>query len=110
MVSQSLVSRLAPSGSDTATTGSSSWPAAISSEPPPMSSSSSRPEDQPNQRRAARKVSLDSSVPGRTWMRTLVSASIQASSSSPFAASRTADVANASSSCTPLSSAISSAS
>ena len=71
--SQSLVSRPAPSGSETATPGSSSTPAAISSEPPPMSSISSRPDDQPNQRRAARNVSRDSSAPGSTRMSTRVS-------------------------------------
>ena len=85
-------------------------PAAISSEPPPMSSMSTLPEDQPNQRRAARNVSRASSWPDSTWMCAPVSSRISASTSSPLAASRTAEVANASSSSTPLSSAICSAS
>ena len=55
----------APSGSDCATSGASSEPTAISSEPPPMSKTASRPEDQPNQRRTARKVSRASSSPGQ---------------------------------------------
>ena len=75
-----------------------------------MSSISSRPDDQPNQRRAARKVSRDSSWPGSTLMSTWVCDSIQARISSPLSASRTADVANAISSCAPLSSARRSAS
>ena len=110
LVSQSRVSRLAPSGSEMATSGSSSTPSAISSDPPPMSRISSLPEDQPNQRRAARNVSRASSWPDRTWMCASLSSRIWASTSSALAASRTAEVANASSSSTPLSSAIWSAS
>ena len=108
--SQSLVSRAAPSGSEIATSGSSSRPAAISSDPPPMSSMSTRPEDQPNQRRQARKVSRASSSPVSTLIATPVPSWTEASTSSPLAASRTAEVAKASSSSTPLSSAICSAS
>ena len=55
-----------PRGSDQATSGDSSSPPAISSEPPPMSKTARRPEDQPNQRRTARKVSRASSSPGST--------------------------------------------
>src|SRR5437868_6748342 len=55
-LNQSRVSRPAPSGSEKAASGSSSIPTAISSEPPPMSTTSNRPDDQPNQRRTARKV------------------------------------------------------
>jgi hypothetical protein len=64
--------RATPRGSETAPSGTASCPAAISSEPPPMSSSS-RPGDQPNQRRAARKVRRASSGPGSTLMATLSS-------------------------------------
>jgi len=56
LVNESRVSRPAPSGSDSATSGSSSRPAASSSDPPPMSTTSRRPADQPNHRRAARNV------------------------------------------------------
>ena len=66
------MSRAAPSGSEIATSGSSSMPAAISRDPPPMSSMSTRPEDQPNQRRQARKVSRASSSPGSTLIATPV--------------------------------------
>ena len=107
-LSQSLVSRAAPNGSEMATSGSSSMPAAISSDPPPMSSINSRPEDQPNQRRAARNVSR-ASCRG-TLIATPVASLTLLSPSSPFAASRTAEEAKASSSSTPLSSAICSAS
>jgi hypothetical protein len=75
-----------------------------------MSSMSTRPEDQPNQRLQARNVSLASSSPGSTLMSTPVPSRTEASTSSPFSASRTAEVAKASSSSTPLSSAIWSAS
>ena len=71
---------------------------AISSEPPPMSRTSSFPADQPNQRRAARKVSRASSSPVRTARSTPVSSSTRASTSSALLASRTADVANGSTS------------
>ena len=60
---QSRLRRPAPSGSEATASGSSSIPEATSREPPPMSMTSSRPDDQPNQRRAARKVSLASSWP-----------------------------------------------
>ena len=66
------VIRPAPSGSDSATSGSSSMPAASSSEPPPMSRTSSRPALQPNQRRTARKVSRASSSPVSTCRSTPV--------------------------------------
>ena len=75
-----------------------------------MSTTSSRPEDQPNQRRAARKVSLASFSPDSTRMRAPVRSWMRASTSSPLTASRTADVAKARKSSTPLSSAIRSAS
>jgi hypothetical protein len=75
-----------------------------------MSSMSTRPEDQPNQRRQARKVSLASSSPGSTLISTPVPCRTEASTSSPLAASLTAEVAKASISSTPLSSAICSAS
>ena len=74
-----------------------------------MSSMSTRPEDQPNQRRQARKVSLASSSPGSTLIATPVPSRTEASTSSPLAASLTAEVAKASNSSTPLSSAICSA-
>ena len=75
-----------------------------------MSTTSSRPEDQPNQRRAARNVSLASFSPDSTRMRAPVRSWIRASTSSPLPASRTAEVAKAMKSSTPLSSAIRSAS
>ena len=62
---QLRVSRPAPSSYDTATSGRSSMPAAISSEPPPMSNTASRPDDQPNHRRTARNVSRASSSPAK---------------------------------------------
>ncbi len=110
VVIQSLVRRLAPSGSDATASGSSSIPEATSSEPPPMSMTSSRPEDQPNQRRAARKVSRASSSPVITLICVPVCLRILARTCSPFTASRTAEVANAMMSSTPLSSAMRSAS
>ncbi len=70
-----------------------------------MSMTSSFPEDQPNQRRAARKVSFASSAPLSTWSSTPVSSRTRPRTSSALRASRTADVANGSSSSTPLSSA-----
>ncbi len=85
-------------------------PEATSSDPPPMSMTSSRPEDQPNQRRAARKVSRASSSPVITLIWAPVWPRIRARTSSPFLASRTAEVANAIRSSTPLSSAMRSAS
>ena len=75
-----------------------------------MSITSSRPEDQPNQRRAARKVSRASSSPVITSIFVPVCSRIRASTCSPFTASRTAEVANAMISSTPLSSAMRSAS
>jgi len=60
-----------------------------------MSITSSRPDDQPNQRRAARKVSLASSWPVITLISAPVRSRILASTCSPFTASRTAEVANA---------------
>ncbi len=63
-----------------------------------MSSTSSRPADQPNQRRAARKVSRASSGPGSTRRWTPVSARTRASTWVTLVASRTAEVAKASSS------------
>ena len=64
--SHSRVSRPAPRGSDIATSGSSSTPLDNSSEPPPMSRLMIRPALQPYQRRTARKVSRDSSLPEST--------------------------------------------
>ena len=110
MLIQSLVRRPAPSGSDAIASGSSSIPVATSSEPPPMSITSSRPEDQPNQRRAARKVRRASSLPVITLICAPVCLRILARTCSPFTASRTAEVANAMISSTPLSSAMRSAS
>jgi hypothetical protein len=107
---QSLVRRPAPSGSDALTSGSSSIPDATSSEPPPMSITSSRPEDQPNHRRAARNVRRASSGPVITVICAPVCSRIRPRTCSPFTASRTAEVANAIRSSTPLSSAICSAS
>ena len=63
-----------------------------------MSSTSSRPADQPNQRRTARKVSRDSSSPASTVSRTPVSCCTRASTCLAVAASRTAEVANGSTS------------
>src|SRR6218665_1111247 len=60
------VERPAPSGTDSATSGTSSMPCASSSEPPPISNSRMHPDDQPNQRRTARNVSLAWSVPEST--------------------------------------------
>ena len=110
MLIQSRVSRPAPSGSDAIASGSSSIPVATSSEPPPMSIISSRPDDQPNQRRAARKVRRASSWPVITSICAPVCSRILARTCSPFTASRTAEVANAMMSSTPLSSAMRSAS
>ncbi len=109
-MSQSRVSLPAPSGSEMVTSGTSSMPTAISSEPPPMSSMRTFPEDQPNHRRTARNVSRASSGPGSTAMLTPVVDLTEARTASPLDASRTAEVAKASSSSTPLSSAICSAS
>ena len=106
----SRASRAAPIGIDQATSGSSSAPPAISSEPPPMSKTASRPADQPNHRRTARKVSRASSSPGRTAMRTPVSSATWSRTASQLSASRTAEVANPSMSCAPLSSATTTAS
>ena len=102
---KSRVSRPAPRGTDTATSGSSSVPDASSSEPPPMSSSRIRPLDHPNHRRAARKVMRASSSPDSTWISSPVSARTRASTCSPLVASRMADVAKAMISVAPLSSA-----
>src|SRR5882757_6941465 len=99
--SHSRVSRPAPSGSDSATSGSSSTPLDSSSEPPPMSMLMIRPGLQPYQRRTARKVSRDSSTPLSTLSATPVSARTLARTSSEFLASRTADVAKAISSAQP---------
>ena len=107
---QSRVRRPPPSGSEAIASGSSSIPEATSSEPPPMSITSRRPEDQPNQRRAARKVSRASSWPVITLICAPVFSRILARTCSPFTASRTAEVANAMISSTPLSSAMRSAS
>ncbi len=85
-------------------------PEATSSDPPPMSMTSRRPEDQPNHRRAARNVSRASSWPVITVICAPVCSRILASTCSPFLASRTAEVANAMRSSTPLSSAMRSAS
>ncbi len=101
----SRVSRPAPSGSDWATSGASSDPTATSSDPPPMSNTASRPEDQPNQRRTARKVSRASSSPGSTSMSTPVAARTCSRTASTLVASRTADVAKPAISVQPLSSA-----
>ncbi|PQM46416.1 hypothetical protein C1Y40_03409 [Mycobacterium talmoniae] len=99
--SHSRVSRPAPSGSDNATSGSSSTPLDTSSEPPPMSRLMMRPALQPYQRRTARKVSRDSSTPRSTCNSTPVSARTRASTSSELEASRTAEVANGISSAQP---------
>ena len=90
----SRVSRPAPSGRLSATSGSSSAPTASSSDPPPMSTTSNRPADQPNQRRTARKVSRASASPVSTCRSTPVSARTRSSTSWPLGASRTAEVAN----------------
>ncbi len=75
-----------------------------------MSRTSSRPEDHPNQRRAARNVSRASSWPDSTGMSMPLRSRIAARTSSPLTASRIAEVANATTSSTPLSSAMRSAS
>ena len=62
----SVVTRPAPAGTESATVGSSSEPIATSSEPPPISSTSNRPASQPYQRRAARNVRRASSLPDST--------------------------------------------
>ena len=72
-----------------------------------MSKTASRPEDQPNQRRTARKVSRASSSPGITSISTPVRSRTRARTSSPLRASRTAEVAKPASSPQPLSSATS---
>ena len=104
--SAALVRRPAPRGKLRTASGTSSIPAASSSEPPPTSTTSSRPLDQPNHRRTARKVSLDSSSPDSTCSSTPVSSRTRARTASPFGASRMALVAKARRSSTPLSSAI----
>ena len=58
-----------------------------------MSKTTSLPEDHPNQRRTARKVSRASSSPGSTSIETPVCSLTCASTSSEFVASRTALVA-----------------
>ncbi len=103
------VERPAPRGSERATSGTSSMPCAISSEPPPMSKSRIRSADQPYQRRTARKVRRASSSPESTCSSTPVSRATRASTSSPFAASRMADVAKGRSSSMPASRAASAA-
>ncbi len=75
-----------------------------------MSKTARRPDDQPNQRRTARKVSRASSSPGSTWTLTPVIARTCSSTASELVASRTADVAKPSTSSQPLSSATCSAS
>ncbi len=70
-----------------------------------MSKTASRPADQPNQRRTARKVRRASSSPESTAIRTPVLAWTWSSTSSALAESRTAEVAKASMSSQPLSSA-----
>ncbi len=104
-----MVERPAPRGSERATSGTSSMPCAISSEPPPMSKSRIRSADQPYQRRTARKVRRASSSPESTCSSTPVSSATRASTSSPFAASRIAEVAKGSSSSMPASRAASAA-
>jgi hypothetical protein len=93
--SHSRVSRPAPSGNDSATSGSSSRPLDNSSAPPPISMLMIRPALHPYHRRTARKVSRDSLTPLRTSSSTPVSARTLASTSSELVASRTAEVANA---------------
>ncbi len=83
---------------------------AISSEPPPMSKSRIRSADQPYQRRTARNVRRASSSPESTCSSTPVSRATRARTSSPFAASRMADVAKGRSSSMPASFAASAAS
>ena len=75
-----------------------------------MSKTASRPDDQPNHRRTARKVSRASSSPGSTARSTSVTSLTWARTSSELTASRTADVAKPSMSSQPLSSATYSAS
>ena len=87
------VSRPAPSGSDTASAGSSSQPVASSSEPPPMSMTNKSPLDQPNQRRAAKKVKRASSSPDKTLNSIPQFSLIWLITRSPFVASRIAEVA-----------------
>ena len=106
---KAMVERPAPRGSERATSGTSSMPCAISSEPPPMSKSRMRSADQPYQRRTARNVSRASSSPESTCSSTPVSPATRASTASPFAASRMAEVAKASSSSMPASRAASAA-
>lgn len=89
------VSRPAPSGTEKASSGSSSMPVASSSEPPPMSTTSSLPADQPNQRRTARKVYRASSEPESTLRSTPVSLRTRCSTAAELPASRTAEVAKA---------------
>ena len=91
----SRVSRPAPSGSDQATSGDSSSPPAISRDPPPMSKTARRPEDHPNQRRTARKVSRASSSPDSTLMLHARATLDVVEHLVGVAASRTAEVAKA---------------
>ena len=70
-----------------------------------MSKTPRRPDDQPNQRRTARNVSRASSSPGMTSMSTPLASRTAARTSSALTASRTADVAKASTVEQPLSSA-----
>ena len=58
-----------------------------------MSKTASRPDDHPNQRRTARKVSRASSSPGSTLISAPVRFSTWARTSSQLPASRTAEVA-----------------
>ena len=75
-----------------------------------MSRQSRRPLDHPYHLRTARKVSRASSSPLSTWRSSPDFSRTRSITLSPFAASRSADVANASTDSAPLSSAISSAS
>ena len=88
-----FVNRDAPSGREIATSGVSSTPTAISSDPPPISQTNNRPLDQPNQRRAAKKVVRASSSPDITWRSILNISLISLITCEPFAASLNADVA-----------------
>ena len=74
-----------------------------------MSSTSSRPADQPNQRRTARNVSRASSSPGEHLEVDAGLVADRGQHLGPFGASRSADVAKASRSSVPWSSATSSA-
>src|SRR6478752_7069738 len=93
--SQSRVSRLAPSGTDIASSGSSSCPRAISKEPPPMSRFRMGPAPQPYQRRTAKKVMDASSLPVSSRRVTVVSCLTRARTAAPLVASRIAEVQKA---------------